>query len=695
MISFKNLRLKISSKVALSFVILVLVQGIVTLIALTFIVSRTQNDSLRTQMDRAVSGIQGYLQETLEAQMVNANLLSGQAKVIDYTAFGLTNLLHRELSVYRSSLQMDSLSIYLKPNAPFTSVGDGLMSTAALEAQLERSFNGEKTFFVTSGVQHINLSVLTPIAREDRIIGVLSVSRSLDSDFIQNLENITNSKIILLIGNIAATAGDLDAPIVRKITAAAAGEEIATGMTRIDGFVVSSLTMESFREPRGKIFCLLDTTEYRRIITRYYLISLISTFLILSLALLIGIIFYRATFNRPFQHLLRGVHKISEGDLHYHFQVPAKDEFGDLAAAFNKMRVNLIARERELLQLSLYNTLILENVRTGIITVNLEEEVTTFNPAATRILSMDSEDSEIVKGAKITSPAFPVSLSELIGESLRDDSAYVTGKEVMLGQHGQDKILALSTSPLLSKDGEKIGMIAIFEDITRVKQLEEKLSVSSRLAALGEMAAGVAHQIRNPLGVMKVSAEMLRDYYRVTDDERNYQRITHMMISEIDTLNIVIRNLLDFARPRDVQKSPCSISEIIRCSLGSLPLDKYPDLDIETLDSDHLPDFLMDKSLVEQVLSNLILNAIQASPSDGKIRISAAVNQEHLQIVIQDWGCGFDEPTRRQIFNPFFTTKSDGTGLGLSISHRIIEQHNGTIDVFSEPGRGSTFRVTL
>jgi len=271
----------------------------------------------------------------------------------------------------------------------------------------------------------------------------------------------------------------------------------------------------------------------------------------------------------------------------------------------------------------------------------------------------------------------------------------VTGKEVIIGQHGLDKILALSTSPLLSKDGEKIGMIAIFEDITRVKQLEEKLSVSSRLAALGEMAAGVAHQIRNPLGVMKVSAEMLRDYYLVTEDERNYQRITHMMISEIDTLNIVIRNLLDFARPRDVQKSPCSINEIIRCSLGSLPLDKYPDLEIEALDLDHLSDFLMDKSLIEQVLSNLILNAIQASPPDGKIQISAAMKQGHMQIVIQDWGCGFDESTRKQIFNPFFTTKSDGTGLGLSISHRIIEQHSGTIDVFSKPGDGSTFRITL
>ena len=691
MLSFKNIRLKISSKVALSFIILVLLQGIVTLIALTVIVSRTQNDSFRTQMNRAVLGIEGSLQEILDEQMVKANLLSGQAKVIDYTDFGLKNLLRRELSVYRSSLQMNSLSIYLKSNVTFTTVGDGLMNSPALEEQLERSFQGEKTFFLTLGVQDIKLTVLTPIRREDKIIGVLSLSRSLDQSFVQKLEIITHTKIILLFENRTIAAGDLSPQTTKKIIAVAEDKIIPTGMMKIDGFVVSSISMESFREPGGKVFCLLDTTEYRRLITRYNLISLISTFLILSLALCIGIIFYRVTFNRPFQHLLKGVYKISEGNLHYHFQVPAKDEFGDLAKAFNKMRVNLINRERELLQLSLYNTLILENVRTGIITVNLQKKVTTFNPAAAGILAVDSRK---FKGTKITSQSLPQSLFQLIGESLNDNS-HVTGKEVIIGRDGRDKILSLSTSPLLSKDGEKIGMIAIFEDITRVKQLEEKLSISSRLAALGEMAAGVAHQIRNPLGVMKVSAEMLRDDFQVGNDEVNYKRITHMMINEIDTLNIVILNLLDFARPREIQKTLCSIQEVIRCSLESLPLDKYPNLSIETLNLEDIPDYLMDKSLLEQVISNLVLNAIQASPSDGKIQISAGLKPGHLHITIQDWGCGFNETTRKQIFNPFFTTKSTGTGLGLSISHRIIEQHNGTIDVFSEPGNGSTFRVTL
>ncbi len=220
-----------------------------------------------------------------------------------------------------------------------------------------------------------------------------------------------------------------------------------------------------------------------------------------------------------------------------------------------------------------------------------------------------------------------------------------------------------------------------------------KLVISSRLAALGEMAAGVAHQIRNPLGVMKVSAEMLRDDFSILDKKDNYNRITHMIINEIDTLNLVIRNLLDFARPREIQKSLCSIRDVIDQSLSSLPLDKYPELEINTVIRKETPEYLMDKSLIEQVISNLVLNAIQASAANGKIEIGVFLKNEHMYLEIQDWGSGFDERIRQQIFNPFFTTKATGTGLGLSIGHRIIEQHNGSIEVISEPGKGSTFRI--
>ncbi len=685
----KSLRLKISSKVALSFIILVILQGVISLLALTAIVSRSQNDSFQAQMNRAFLGSNAYLEETLDKLMINTNLLAGQKKVIDYTDFGLRNLLNRELAVYHSSLQMNSLAIYIQPDILFTSVGDMLLMNNELRENLKVAFAGEKSFFVSESGIVVKLTMLSPIKREEKIIGVLGLSLNLDQSFVQKLENITNSKIIFLFNEKIIEAGNLKSETHKSIIAADHDNSLSDKMIKIDNFMVGSIYIESFRGSNGKILCLLDTKESRLIITRYNTISLVSTLLILSLALLIAMVFYRVTFFRPFQTLLKGVHKISLGDLHYHFQVPAEDEFGELASAFNKMRGNLLNRERELLQLSHYNNLILENVRSGIITINLELRITTYNPAAEKIIGLEKKD---FRGTHIKSKSLPGSLFNLIRESLNKDMQ-VTGEEVRITRNGMDLILFLSTSPLFSREGQKIGIIAIFEDITRVRKLEEKLVISSRLAALGEMAAGVAHQIRNPLGVMKVSAEMLRDDFSILDKKDNYNRITHMIINEIDTLNLVIRNLLDFARPREIQKNLCSIRAVIDQSLNSLPLDKYPELEIDTVIRKETPEYLMDKSLIEQVISNLVLNAIQASAANGKIEIRVFLKNEHMCLEIQDWGSGFDERIRQQIFNPFFTTKATGTGLGLSIGHRIIEQHNGSIEVISEPGKGSTFRI--
>lgn len=687
--------MRISTKVALSFVMLVLLQGVVALITISLIVSRSQDEAAEAQMARTVSGIEGYLREVLDEQTINANLLSGQAKIVDYTEFRLRNLLQRELAVYRSSLQMDSLNVFVRPYSAFATDGDGLVRGPVMEDRLETAFSGEDAFFLASSVRDAKLTVLTPIRREEEIIGVLGLSRNLDTSFVEKLQTFTNTRIILSFEGRTVAADGLDRAtvdrVVRTAGATGTGGDPEIAPMQVGQYLVGTIPMASFGEPRGTIYCLLDTTDYRRLITRYNSISLVSTFLVLTVALAIGFVFYRVTFARPFHHLLEGVHGIAEGNLQYRFEAQSDDEFGVLAKAFDTMRVNLINREQELVQLSLYNTLILDNVGAGIVTVNLEREITTINPAAARILGVDSGDAV---GTPVSEQALPGPFFEVIEEGLVD-GRYGTSREVAISQDGEERTLSVSTSPLMSKEDDKIGIIAIFEDITKVKRLEERLAISSRLAALGEMAAGVAHQIRNPLGVMKVSAEMLRDDYTVTEKPENYSRITHMMINEIDTLSLVIRNLLDFARPPELQTQRCPVKEVVDCALDSLPLDKYPDLTVKTVGLEEAGEYEMDKSLMEQVLANLALNAIQASPPDGTVEIRCARNGDHLRIEVQDWGCGFDEGTRKRIFNPFFTTKSNGTGLGLSIGHRIVEQHHGTMDVISEPGQGSTFRIVL
>ena len=223
----------------------------------------------------------------------------------------------------------------------------------------------------------------------------------------------------------------------------------------------------------------------------------------------------------------------------------------------------------------------------------------------------------------------------------------------------------------------------------------EKLLISRRLSAVKEMAAGVAHQVRNPLGVLKVSVELIRKRLAAAGTGGDLDDITKVMLSEIDNLNHVISNFIDFAHQREPLKASCSILEVVKESLAALPLGSFPDIDVHVEIPEDIGPYPMDANLMKQALSNLIMNAIDASGEKGTVQIKASPRGRYLCIEVRDWGRGIPEDQRHRIFMPFFTTKTSGTGLGLSIAHRIVEQHNGTINVLSTPGKGTTFQIIL
>jgi simple sugar transport system ATP-binding protein len=229
---------------------------------------------------------------------------------------------------------------------------------------------------------------------------------------------------------------------------------------------------------------------------------------------------------------------------------------------------------------------------------------------------------------------------------------------------------------------------------TDLRQLE-KLLISSRLAAVREMAAAVAHQIRNPLGILRVSMEMLRDDFQVTGNQENYLRIVETVLDEVNALGLVVSNFLSFARQPALNRQPCTVEELIHGSLSCIPLDHFPGVRIRTAIEDGMPPLSVDKSLMEQVVANLVVNALQASPRGGGVDVTAGMRGKELCIRVRDEGPGMDEETQGKIFNPFFTTKPSGTGLGLSIVHKIIEQHNGSIEVRSAEGKGTEFCIIL
>jgi signal transduction histidine kinase len=260
---------------------------------------------------------------------------------------------------------------------------------------------------------------------------------------------------------------------------------------------------------------------------------------------------------------------------------------------------------------------------------------------------------------------------------------------------------------------DEIGMLsAAFNLMTRrlraFKQLEESLRRKERLAALGELSAGVAHEIRNPLSVIKNSAEIIRK----KKDGQNIEELSDFIIEEVDRLNMVVNNLLEFARPRPPQMTEENIAEIMEKAVRIIKEKPEAEgVDIRTEYSPRIPaQFLCDRGQMEQVFLNILLNAIGAiNASDNKdlkgeidIRIFPGkwVEQapsiiDYIYIEIKDNGCGIKDKDLQKIFNPFFTTKSDGTGLGLSIVHKIVENHEGEIGVESSPGAGTTVTIKL
>lgn len=225
-------------------------------------------------------------------------------------------------------------------------------------------------------------------------------------------------------------------------------------------------------------------------------------------------------------------------------------------------------------------------------------------------------------------------------------------------------------------------------------EAEAAVRRSERLAALGQLSAGLAHEIRNPLGTMKASADML---LRQVDAENEIARELAGLISgEVDRTNSLITRFLDFARPLQIRPEKADLTEVVDRAASQLKQHK-PAFEV-TVYKNYSPDirpFPFDPELMERVVYNLLINAAQATPPGGAITVKTRQSDGEVELAVIDRGSGIDATHLESIFNPFFTTKPAGVGLGLAIVSKIVDEHGGKITVESEPGRGSIFRVTL
>ena len=687
---------------------IILLHTIVSLLSLSLIISETNNASQENQMLKTIDGVSSYLDKIVIDLELKSKLLAGQEKVIEYTELELQSLLNRELILYWQSLNIDYISIYKGdisnlPNfvlstdnisiikddiSQLVSIGEEIPQNILFTNNLIHALEGDTSSFITEGDSSVMLVVVSPIKRDKEVIATIAIGILLDKNFILSLEKFFNSQIVFTSNEMIISndnlSGEVKDTLFGNVFQVKNTEKIFTNTNYIIGHIPTS----SIGLSGGYLYCIYNTDNLKKQISQYNLFSIIISLVTLLAAMFAGILFYRKTFIYPFQSLISGINKISADNIFPPFEKPGNDEFGEVAESFNQMCLDLQVGEKEIERLSLYNSLILENMISGILTINLSGEIITVNPSAYKIIRELRE----VKSTKVSLLTLPDTMRGLVNSVLLNKQQ-VTGVEVNIITGGISKVIALTTSQLRHQGGLEIGIIVVFEDITKIRNLEDKLVVSSRLAALGEMAAGVAHQIRNPLAVMKVSMEMLRDDLAYPEDDTEAGDLTGFILNEIDTLDSVVNNFLAFAKPQRGNKTFESIVDLLDFTLRSIPMEKYNPVNlIREIDLD-IGNHLFDRNLIVQAFSNIIINAFQCSKKGDRIIVRAYRKDSALYIEIEDEGYGMSEEIIVKIYNPFFTTKETGTGLGLSIVHRIIEEHNGSIQVDSEQGKGTLFKL--
>lgn len=341
------------------------------------------------------------------------------------------------------------------------------------------------------------------------------------------------------------------------------------------------------------------------------------------------------------------------------------------------------------------------NLRNGVLAITLDGRLAAMNDIAYRVLGLQAGPTDIGRPYAEVLKDCPEVVRVL--QTAFDTSNLPNRAELRLRKTG--RAIGYTISDIHDDEGRQVGLTLFFKDLTRVEQLEERERLRDRLATLGEMAAAIAHEVKNPLASIEVMAGVLR---RQLSDRPEAMETLGDIIKESKMANAIVVEVLEFVRPIRLQVEHVAIPEVIRDAIEGI--DDGASFVRVQVDGD-LPRLTGDSNQLRQLFTNLITNALEAMEAmegDRRVEIRASLIPEdaepasagrplpaQVRIEVKDNGPGISEDVMERIFSPFFTTKPQGTGLGLSIVRKVVDAHDGIIDATSSPGRGTTFRVTL
>jgi two-component system nitrogen regulation sensor histidine kinase GlnL len=349
-----------------------------------------------------------------------------------------------------------------------------------------------------------------------------------------------------------------------------------------------------------------------------------------------------------------------------------------------------------------YYATVIDSVGDGVIVIDRDGVITLCNPAAEEITGFSRRHALGATFQKLFSRE--ATLMEMVAKTIRTGITISDHENVVVRSMGKMTPVAATCYPLMRADGENIGAILTLKDITYIRQLEAAVRQADRLSTLGTLAAGLAHEVKNPLGGIRGAAQLLE---QELDEGSDLLEYTGVMIRETERIDRIIRELLDLASPRGLKLAPVNLHRI----LGDiLLLQKQAvsgrQISFATHFDPSIPDIVADGEMLTRLFLNLIRNAIDAIGESGQLTVTSRVlsdyrlaqNKRHSRMVaveVDDDGPGIPTEELENIWTPFFSSKTTGTGLGLTICHKIVSEHRGMIKVDSDPGHGTRFTVLL
>jgi len=461
----------------------------------------------------------------------------------------------------------------------------------------------------------------------------------------------------------------------------------------------------------GRMVNSIDSsyTDYKKIVylreplKRTFSLTLTVVLMISLLASIYGAFVLSRRLVSPIQNLVEGTQAVAKGDFDTQLPIPAKDEIGFLINSFNEMTKGLsAARKQASLSQNMVEAeranleIILASLSTGVISLESDLKIRTFNKAAGAILNVNFLGrrgkllAEVAEGYGV--------LKELLEVIKRKFDQGVTRwhEQIVVHTDTGRRVLACACTDLASETTDDVGFVIVFDDITLQLQ-------SQRDAAWGEVARRLAHEIKNPLTPIQLSAERLRRKYLKTmpkEESEILDRSTHIIVEQVAAMKEMVNAFSDYARTPDMEITTFDINELIQ-----EVIDLYKEQEdkinvILSIDSENMQ-LDADPGRIRQIMHNLIRNSIEAIGKDGQgiIQIKAKPLEikkiKMIEISVEDNGCGFETESLTQIFDPYVTSKSKGTGLGLAIVKKLVEEHMGSIEAENIEDKGALIRIHL